>query len=143
LASEPEGFAVAHKPREQPDQDLVRLYLGEAGKHALLTKDDEVHLAQAIEAGRAARDRLSASADHGALSTTEERELRHQAQVGEEAAEAWAFVLCGSASAESSRSGFCEVQRRPALVSGERQRSPAEPPAHHTVATVTTSIMQK
>jgi hypothetical protein len=39
--------------------------------------------------------------------------------------------------------GFCEVPRRPALVSGERQRSPAEPPAHHTVATVTTSIMQK
>jgi RNA polymerase sigma factor (sigma-70 family) len=87
LASEPEGFAVAYKPREQPDLDLVRLYLGEVGKHALLTKDDEVHLAQAIEAGRAARDRLRASADHGALSTTKELELRHQAQVGEEAAE--------------------------------------------------------
>jgi len=44
-------------------------------------------LAQAIEAGRAARDRLGASADHDALSSTEERKLRHQAQVGEEASE--------------------------------------------------------
>jgi DNA-directed RNA polymerase sigma subunit (sigma70/sigma32) len=57
------------------------------GRHALLTKDDEARLAEAMEAGGAARDRL-ASVDHDqALSTTEERELRHQAQVGEDATE--------------------------------------------------------
>jgi RNA polymerase sigma factor (sigma-70 family) len=78
---------MARNPHKPPDQDLLRLYLDEAGRYALLTKDDEVRLAQAIEAGRAARDRLGAFADHDALSTTEERELWHQAQVGEEATE--------------------------------------------------------
>jgi RNA polymerase sigma factor (sigma-70 family) len=57
------------------------------GRHALLTKDDEARLAQAMESGRAARDRLGASADHDALSTAKERELRHQAQVGRDATE--------------------------------------------------------
>ncbi len=41
----------------QPEEDLVRLYLNDIGKHALLTKDDEARLAQAIEAGREARPR--------------------------------------------------------------------------------------
>ena len=35
----------------QPEEDLVRLYLNDIGKHSLLTKDDEARLAQAIEAG--------------------------------------------------------------------------------------------
>jgi RNA polymerase sigma factor (sigma-70 family) len=39
----------------QPEQDLVRLYLNDIGKHPLLTKCDEARLAQAIEAGREAR----------------------------------------------------------------------------------------
>ena len=39
----------------QPEEDLVRLYLNDIGKHALLAKDDEARLAQAIEAGREAR----------------------------------------------------------------------------------------
>ena len=84
---EPKGFAVPHKPRQRPDEDLVRLYLNQVGRHALLTKDDEARLAQAMEAGRAARDRLGGSADHDALSTTEQRELRHQMQVGRDATE--------------------------------------------------------
>jgi RNA polymerase sigma factor (sigma-70 family) len=58
------------------------------GSHPLLTKDDEARLAQAMEAGGAARDRLGASVDQDqALSTTEQRELRHQAQVGKDATE--------------------------------------------------------
>ncbi len=40
--------------RERDDEDLVRLYLADIGKHALLTKDDEVALAQAMELGVAA-----------------------------------------------------------------------------------------
>ena len=42
--------------REDRDyEDLVRLYLEDVGRHDLLTKDDEVRLAQAIEAGIEAR----------------------------------------------------------------------------------------
>jgi RNA polymerase sigma factor (sigma-70 family) len=63
------------------------LYLGEVGRHALLTKDDEVRLAQVIEAGRAARDRLGSAAGHDALSAAGERELCHQAEVGRAAGE--------------------------------------------------------
>ena len=72
---------MASEPRQRPDEDLVRLYLNQVGRYALLTKDDEARLARAIEAGRAARDRLGVCGDHDALSTTKERELRHQAQV--------------------------------------------------------------
>ncbi|MDQ6928096.1 MAG: RNA polymerase subunit sigma-70, partial [Actinomycetota bacterium] len=32
------------------DGDLVRLYLNEIGRHALLAREDETRLAQAIEA---------------------------------------------------------------------------------------------
>ena len=45
----------------QPEEDLVRLYLNDIGKHALLTKDDEARLAQAIEAGREARAEIAAA----------------------------------------------------------------------------------
>ena len=41
---------------ERDDEDLVRLYLSDIGQYTLLTKDDEVSLAQAIEA-RAELDR--------------------------------------------------------------------------------------
>ena len=37
--------------RAGDDEDLVRLYLRDIGRHPLLTKDDEVHLAKVIEAG--------------------------------------------------------------------------------------------
>jgi RNA polymerase primary sigma factor len=79
---------VPRERRQRPDEDLLRLYLNDVGSHPLLTKDDEARLAQAMEAGGAARDRLGASVDQDqALSTTEQRELRHQAQVGKDATE--------------------------------------------------------
>lgn len=40
---------------ERDEEDLVRLYLTDIGQYPLLTKEDEVRLAQAIEAGNAAR----------------------------------------------------------------------------------------
>ena len=43
----------------QPQEDLVRLYLHDIGKHALLTKDDEARLGQTIEAGREARTQFA------------------------------------------------------------------------------------
>ena len=43
---------------ERDEEDLVRLYLTDIGQYPLLTKDDEVRLAQEIEAGLAARSEL-------------------------------------------------------------------------------------
>ena len=46
---------------DRDDEDLVRLYLSDIGQYTLLTKDDEVHLAQTIEEGREARAELEAA----------------------------------------------------------------------------------
>ena len=39
---------LAKERLERDDEDLVRLYLTDIGQYPLLTKDDEVRLAQAI-----------------------------------------------------------------------------------------------
>ncbi|MCU1450787.1 MAG: Sigma-70 factor, region 1, partial [Acidimicrobiales bacterium] len=46
------GKQATRRPDSEREQDLVRLYLDEIGRHELLTKDDEVRLAKAIETGR-------------------------------------------------------------------------------------------
>jgi len=46
---------------DRDDEDLVRLYLSDIGQYTLLTKDDEVRLAQTIEEGREAKAELDAS----------------------------------------------------------------------------------
>ena len=71
---------MAKERGERDEEDLVRLYLTDIGQYELLTKDDEVRLAQAIEAGHAARRELGG---RGAGSTG--RELRRTARAGEEA----------------------------------------------------------
>ena len=43
---------------ERDEEDLVRLYLTDIGQYALLTKEDEVRLAQAIERGKEAYKEL-------------------------------------------------------------------------------------
>ena len=68
----------------QPEEDLVRLYLNDIGKHSLLTKDDEARLAQAIEAGRAARLEMGAGKQ---LTVPRKREMRRAIREGDEAAE--------------------------------------------------------
>ena len=50
--------SVAKERVERDEEDLVRLYLTDIGQYPLLTKDDEVRLAQAIEGGNAARCEL-------------------------------------------------------------------------------------
>jgi len=40
-------------------EDLVQLYLNDIGRHALLSKDDEIGLAQRIEAGVEAPNNLT------------------------------------------------------------------------------------
>jgi RNA polymerase sigma factor (sigma-70 family) len=68
---------------ERDEEDLVRLYLTDIGQYPLLTKDDEVRLAQAIEAGNAARLELEASGR--SLSPARKRELRRSSREGETA----------------------------------------------------------
>jgi RNA polymerase sigma factor (sigma-70 family) len=67
-----------------PEEDLVRLYLRDVGRHPLLTKEDEVRLAQAVEAGRGARTELEAKRTVG-LSRT--RELQRVTRAGDAALE--------------------------------------------------------
>lgn len=71
------------KPRdERVDLDLVRLYLTDIGQYPLLTKEDEVRLAQAIEKGKEAAEELEAESG---LSPTRKRELRRIAKNGRDA----------------------------------------------------------
>jgi RNA polymerase sigma factor (sigma-70 family) len=64
-------------------EDLVRLYLTDIGQYSLLTKDGEVRLAKAIEAGKEASEAFNS----GGTDVTEarRRELRRTARRGEEA----------------------------------------------------------
>jgi RNA polymerase sigma factor (sigma-70 family) len=75
---------VPKKRVAQPDEDLVRLYLNEVGKHRLLTKDDEVRLAQAVEAGQQARAELGAG---GGIVPSRRRQLSRLVREGDQATE--------------------------------------------------------
>src|SRR3954451_1045566 len=67
---------------ERDEEDLVRLYLTDIGQYPLLTKDDEVRLAQAIENGNAAREQLTRGKG---LTPAKKRELRRVGREGEQA----------------------------------------------------------
>jgi RNA polymerase sigma factor (sigma-70 family) len=75
---------VPNKRAFAAEEDLVRLYLNDVGKYALLNKADEIRLAQTVEAGRDARAELSANED---LTLARIRELRRVVRHGEEATE--------------------------------------------------------
>ena len=68
---------------DRDDEDLVRLYLTDIGQYTLLTKDDEVRLAKAIEAGKEAIEQLDAGGKD--VTAARKRELRRTARQGEEA----------------------------------------------------------
>jgi RNA polymerase sigma factor (sigma-70 family) len=77
------GDGVVPKQRpEREEEDLVRLYLNDIGKHGLLTKDDEARLGQAIEAAQAARDQIGTGKS---LTAAEKRRLRQAIRDGEKA----------------------------------------------------------
>jgi len=63
---------------ERNEEDLVRLYLSDIGRHPLLTKDDEARLARAMEAGGAASRELA----EGTATAARRRELRTLVRVG-------------------------------------------------------------
>jgi RNA polymerase sigma factor (sigma-70 family) len=75
---------VPNKRAAQPDEDLVRLYLNDVGKHGLLTKAEEVRLAQAVEAGRVARVELAAT---GGIEPSRRRHLSRLVREGDQATE--------------------------------------------------------
>ncbi|MGH9006730.1 MAG: sigma-70 factor domain-containing protein, partial [Acidimicrobiales bacterium] len=74
---------MAKERIERDDEDLVRLYLTDIGQYPLLTKDDEVRLAQAIEGGRAAE--LDMALKMKDLTPAKRREFKRAVQTGEQA----------------------------------------------------------
>ena len=72
----------------QNDEDLVRLYLADIGRHPLLDREQEIALAKRIEAGKAAQEELENATD---LQPLEERRLRRTVRDGDAAREE--FVL--------------------------------------------------
>ena len=80
------GKRVAKDRVDRDEEDLVRLYLTDIGQYALLTKDDEVRLAKAIEAGKEA---VAEMAKIKTPTATKRRELRKAIREGEVAERAF------------------------------------------------------
>jgi len=72
---------VAKERAERQEEDLVRLYLTDIGQYALLTREDEVRLAQQIEIGVKARAELE-DPDND-LSPSRKGDLRRKRRKGE------------------------------------------------------------
>ena len=68
--------------------DPVRLYLREIGRVPLLTGNQEVTLAQALEVGNQARERLIFLEDQGGMTSAEQRVLEKRVRDGDRAREA-------------------------------------------------------
>jgi len=64
---------LAKERVERDEEDLVRLYLTDIGQYPLLTKEDEVRLAQQIEKGVEAREKLESEEK---VTAAEKRELK-------------------------------------------------------------------
>ncbi len=76
-------MAVPKRRVARDDEDLVRLYLTDVGRHELLSKDDEARLAQQIEEGTRATGALT---EPGRVVTpNERRRLRRTVRRGAEA----------------------------------------------------------
>ena len=69
---------------EREEEDLVRLYLGDIGRHQLLTKDDEARLGALIEAGQHARTELDGAEK---VTPARRRQLRNAVKAADDAAE--------------------------------------------------------
>jgi len=75
---------LAKERVERDEEDLVRLYLTDIGQYPLLTKDDEVRLAQAIETGNDARGELDGTHSKD-VTPTRRRELKRAIKAGADA----------------------------------------------------------
>ena len=76
-------MAVLKRRGERDDEDLVRLYLTDVGRHELLSKDDEARLAQQIE--EASRANRALTEPGRVFTPNERRTLRRTARRGAEA----------------------------------------------------------
>ena len=74
---------MAKERVERDEEDLVRLYLTDIGQYPLLTKEDEVRLAQQIEQGNAARRDLEEPTS--SASPARRTQLRREIRRGEDA----------------------------------------------------------
>ena len=74
---------MAKERIDRDDEDLVRLYLTDIGQYVLLTKDDEVRLAKAIEEGKAADVTLKKTEKQ--VNPTKRRELNKVVRAGSRA----------------------------------------------------------
>ncbi|HWC11918.1 MAG TPA: sigma-70 family RNA polymerase sigma factor [Acidimicrobiales bacterium] len=74
---------MAKQGRGREEEDLLQLYLNDIGKHALLTRAEEVRLGAVIRAGRAAHAELA----RGRLPVEERPALEEKVRAGEEAAQ--------------------------------------------------------
>ncbi len=74
---------MAKQRPERDEEDLVRLYLSDIGRYPLLTKDGEVRLAQAIEAGVAATAAFEEAGS--SLTPARKRELKRAIRQGDAA----------------------------------------------------------
>ena len=68
---------MAKERAERDEEDLVRLYLTDIGQYPLLTKDDEVRLAKAIEFGKTAAEEMARGGKD--VTAAHKRELRRTA----------------------------------------------------------------
>ncbi len=75
-------MAVTVTGRDTSELDAINVYMSDVGRYALLTAEDEVRLAQTIEAGREAEEKLL---DGEGLSPAERRVLMRQVRAGERA----------------------------------------------------------
>ena len=73
---------MAKREHAAPDEDLVRLYLTDIGRHGLLSKDDEATLAEARLVGLEAAEELKSGKT---LTAARKRQLRRLVQEGEAA----------------------------------------------------------
>jgi RNA polymerase sigma factor (sigma-70 family) len=78
---------LAKERQDRDEEDLVRIYLSNIGAYPLLTKDDEVRLAQEIEAGRTAAKELKSKAK--SLDPERRRTLTRTVKSGSRAEEAF------------------------------------------------------
>ena len=74
---------MATRPKESPVSDAVGMYLEEVSTHGLLTAEDEVRLARAMDAGRRALHRLEAEGPD--LPAEDRRELQASVRGAEDA----------------------------------------------------------
>ncbi len=83
MGQNPGMFDVMDEARDRvaPDEDLVRMYLDEIGRHQLLTKDDEVRLAQTLDAAKLAAAELRQAT--GRMGVRRRRELEAAVAAGE------------------------------------------------------------